>query len=307
MTPPSPPAARMEAIAAGKGRKPKPFMLQGGKVEADAVWDSRNGLAAEERKAEGAERKSQSAVRPPIFPISSPRSSARPWRARRRETAGCTRSSSTATASRCACVDGEATLKTRKGLDWTAKYPAIARAAGNLPDAIIDGEICALDENGAPDFAALAGRAFRRQDRCARLFRLRPAVRRRRGSARAAADRAQGAACSSFCPTPATMPAFASSSISRPAARRFCARPAGCRSKASSRSAPMRPTSPAAPTPGRSRNAARGMRSSSAAMPRPTANSARCWSASTAATTSSMSAASARAMARQGQGRCCRS
>ena len=46
-------------------------------------------------------------------------------------------------------------MKTRKGLDWTAKYPAIARAAGNLPDAIIDGEICALDENGAPDFAAL--------------------------------------------------------------------------------------------------------------------------------------------------------
>ena len=46
-------------------------------------------------------------------------------------------------------------MKTRKGLDWTAKYPAIARAAGGLPDCIIDGEICALDENGAPDFAAL--------------------------------------------------------------------------------------------------------------------------------------------------------
>jgi bifunctional non-homologous end joining protein LigD len=51
--------------------------------------------------------------------------------------------------------DGEATLKTRKGLDWTAKYPAIATSASALPDAIIDGEICALDENGAPDFAAL--------------------------------------------------------------------------------------------------------------------------------------------------------
>ena len=52
-------------------------------------------------------------------------------------------------------LDGKVTLKTRKGLDWTAKYPAIAKAAGKLPDAIIDGEICALDENGAPDFAAL--------------------------------------------------------------------------------------------------------------------------------------------------------
>ena len=52
-------------------------------------------------------------------------------------------------------VDGEMTLKTRKGLDWTSKYPAIAKTGGKLPDAIIDGEICALDENGAPDFAAL--------------------------------------------------------------------------------------------------------------------------------------------------------
>src|SRR5271163_4256366 len=42
----------MEAIAAGKGRKPKPFMLRGGQVRADAVWDSRTGLAAEGRKAE---------------------------------------------------------------------------------------------------------------------------------------------------------------------------------------------------------------------------------------------------------------
>ncbi|MBB3543371.1 ATP-dependent DNA ligase, partial [Rhizobium sp. BK399] len=46
-------------------------------------------------------------------------------------------------------------LKTRKGLDWTARYSEIASAASGLPDCIIDGEICALDENGAPDFAAL--------------------------------------------------------------------------------------------------------------------------------------------------------
>lgn len=36
----------MEAIASGEGKKPKPFMLQGGGVEADAVWDSKHGLAA---------------------------------------------------------------------------------------------------------------------------------------------------------------------------------------------------------------------------------------------------------------------
>ncbi len=50
---------------------------------------------------------------------------------------------------------GKAKLFTRKGLDWTAKFVAIAKAAASLPDAIIDGEVCALDHNGAPDFAAL--------------------------------------------------------------------------------------------------------------------------------------------------------
>ena len=51
--------------------------------------------------------------------------------------------------------DGKASLRTRKGLDWTAKFAAIAKAAAKLPDCIIDGEVCALDHNGAPDFAAL--------------------------------------------------------------------------------------------------------------------------------------------------------
>ena len=143
----------MEAIAAGKGRKPKPFMLESGKVQADAVWDSRSGLAAEERKAA---RDSKATVvnahdlpefvAPQLCETLKRPPSADGWiheikfdgyRIQMR------------------VVDGEVTLKTRKGLDWTAKYPAIAKAAGKLPDAIIDGEICALDENGAPDFAAL--------------------------------------------------------------------------------------------------------------------------------------------------------
>jgi len=51
--------------------------------------------------------------------------------------------------------DGKARLLTRKGLDWTRKFSAIAAAAAKLPDCILDGEICALDHNGAPDFAAL--------------------------------------------------------------------------------------------------------------------------------------------------------
>ena len=46
-------------------------------------------------------------------------------------------------------------LRTRKGLDWTSSFGAIAKEAARLPNAIIDGEIVALDKNGAPDFAAL--------------------------------------------------------------------------------------------------------------------------------------------------------
>ena len=143
----------MEAIASGRGRKPKPFMLQGGKVQADAVWDSRSGLAAEERKA-GRGRRPKAVIARDLPDFIAPQlcetlkrpPSADGWiheikfdgyRIQMR------------------VVDGEVTLKTRKGLDWTAKYPAIAKAAEKLPDAIIDGEICAIDENGAPDFAAL--------------------------------------------------------------------------------------------------------------------------------------------------------
>jgi bifunctional non-homologous end joining protein LigD len=50
---------------------------------------------------------------------------------------------------------GKVSLKTRNGLDWTTKFGAIAKAASDLPDGIIDSEIVALDANGTPDFAAL--------------------------------------------------------------------------------------------------------------------------------------------------------
>jgi bifunctional non-homologous end joining protein LigD len=50
---------------------------------------------------------------------------------------------------------GKATLRTRKGLDWTHKFPETAKAASRLPDCLIDGEVAAVKENGAPDFAAL--------------------------------------------------------------------------------------------------------------------------------------------------------
>ncbi|MGQ3038932.1 MAG: non-homologous end-joining DNA ligase, partial [Neoaquamicrobium sediminum] len=146
----------MPAIAAGKGNKPKPFMVQSGDVQADAVWDSNHGLAADKRAADTkkkrpASRKAAKSAMPDFIPPQLCETLERPpsadgwiheikfdgYRIQAR------------------IENGEVTLKTRKGLDWTAKYPAIATSAASLPDAIIDGEICALDENGAPDFAAL--------------------------------------------------------------------------------------------------------------------------------------------------------
>ncbi len=151
----------MEAIASGKGRKPTPFMLEGDAAEADAVWDSRHGLAADERNAAAktgttkakkrAATKRASSAMPDFIAPQLCETLTRPptgkgwiheikfdgYRIQMR------------------VENGEVTLKTRKGLDWTAKWPAIAAAASSLPDCIIDGEICALDENGAPDFAAL--------------------------------------------------------------------------------------------------------------------------------------------------------
>jgi bifunctional non-homologous end joining protein LigD len=145
----------MEAIAAGKGRQPTPFMSQDGGLEADAVWDSNNGLAAKRQKAGiGRSKKpasSTAASVPNFIPPQLCETLARPpsgegwvheikfdgYRIQMRVN------------------NGDVMLKTRKGLDWTAKFSAIAKAGAALPDSILDGEICAIDENGAPDFTAL--------------------------------------------------------------------------------------------------------------------------------------------------------
>ncbi len=54
-------------------------------------------------------------------------------------------------------VDGQAKLRSRNNLDWTARVPAIARAVEALPvsDAHLDGELVVLDDQGHSDFSAL--------------------------------------------------------------------------------------------------------------------------------------------------------
>jgi bifunctional non-homologous end joining protein LigD len=50
---------------------------------------------------------------------------------------------------------GEAQLRTRKGLDWTDKFPEVAEIATRLPDGIYDGEVCAVDGKEISNFSAL--------------------------------------------------------------------------------------------------------------------------------------------------------
>lgn len=147
----------LDEIAAGKGRKPKPFML--GKTDsfkANAVWHSNRGEKKTESVSKNpvAKAKKKSGKTAPTPPFTAPqlcKSVSRPpsgqdwvhevkldgYRMQLR------------------VEDGQGTMRTRKGLDWTPKFSAVAQVASNLPDCVIDGEVVALDQNGAPDFSAL--------------------------------------------------------------------------------------------------------------------------------------------------------
>ena len=158
----------MAQIAQGKGKAPKPFMLAKGKTKADAVWQSNRGDAAEAR----AGRKTAALRATPETKTRAPAQSARPKKV--------SAMPDFVAPQLCASVerppnadgwchevkfdgyrvqlrieDGDVALLTRKGLDWTDKFGAIAKAAKALPDALIDGEIVALDHNGVPSFSAL--------------------------------------------------------------------------------------------------------------------------------------------------------
>ena len=154
----------MSDIAAGKGRAPKPFMLDTRKLaRADAVWNSKaNSDAAVEpsepsakparrkrqpyQAAAAAARKVPQFIEPELCKLVERPPDGEHW-AHEVKIDGYRM--------QLRVADGEATLRTRKGLDWTDKFQPIAAAAANFPDCIIDGEVAALDASGAPDFAAL--------------------------------------------------------------------------------------------------------------------------------------------------------
>ena len=61
---------------------------------------------------------------------------------------------------------GKARLMTRSGLDWTDRLPAVAREVARLKveDALLDGELVALDDEGASSFPMLQAALSERRD-----------------------------------------------------------------------------------------------------------------------------------------------
>ncbi|HEY4274855.1 MAG TPA: DNA ligase D [Rhizomicrobium sp.] len=141
----------MTAIEKGSGKKPKAFM-RAKSFQADAVWSSKARKSDPDAELEPARAKAKKVKTLPAFVapqlsqlVDQPPGGAGwvhevkfdGYRMQLR------------------VANGKANLLTRNGLDWTAKFAAIAKAGAKLPDGIIDGEICALNHNGAPDFAGL--------------------------------------------------------------------------------------------------------------------------------------------------------
>ncbi len=159
----------MAQIAAGEGPKPKPFMLRksaaASLARADAVWDSRTGLAAGKRAASKPPKRAAAAAMPDFVPPQLCKVVARPpsgadW---------VHEIKFDGYRMQMHVVAGEAKLLTRKGLDWTDRFSAIAKAGAKLPDCIIDGEIVALDHRGYPSFATLQA-ALSEEDTDALIF-----------------------------------------------------------------------------------------------------------------------------------------
>ena len=142
-TAPWPPGARMDADRAGKGRAPKPFMLaQGQESKADAVWHSNRGEAADARAGgkqqrceprrrprRARQRKAPSRRRFPRCRISSRRSFAPRVERPPNRDGWCHEIKFDGYRVQLRVEDGDAALRTRKGLDWTDKFGAIAQSS----------------------------------------------------------------------------------------------------------------------------------------------------------------------------------
>ena len=145
----------MEQIAAGKGRGPKPFMKADKSVAAaDAVWQSNRAdkdalTPAPRPKPHGHGRKASALprfVEPQFAKLVDRPPPGAGW-AHEIKFDGYRL--------QLRVEGGKAALRTRKGLDWTAKFQEIAKDSSMLADGLYDGEAVALDGHGKPDFAGL--------------------------------------------------------------------------------------------------------------------------------------------------------
>ncbi len=158
----------MEQIAAGKGKAPTPFMLAKDNVRPDAVWRS--------NREDQRQSVMQSTPENPTNAAGSLKSKSKP----QPKTSTLKSLPTFIEPQLCKLVDrppaaagwahevkfdgyraqlrvhrGKSTIRTRSGLDWTHQFAVIARQAQGFPDCIMDGEVCALDKDQMPSFAAL--------------------------------------------------------------------------------------------------------------------------------------------------------
>jgi bifunctional non-homologous end joining protein LigD len=151
----------MSQISAGKGKAPAPFMLARETIKADAVWQSNR----EDKTQSVLQRRDNTGK-----PKASPRPSAPTLKSMPTfiEPQLCKLVDRPPAAAGWAhevkfdgyrvqlrVEDGKARIRTRSGLDWTEQFAAVAKRAESLPNAILDGEVCALDQQQMPSFAAL--------------------------------------------------------------------------------------------------------------------------------------------------------
>jgi bifunctional non-homologous end joining protein LigD len=154
----------MEQIAAGAGRRPKPFMLASTKLaRADAVWTGKapdgHGTEARETERESPANPTHLKRRKPLMVREVPkfiepqlcklaeRPPDHPGWAHEVKLDGYR--------AQLRVNNGRAVIRTRTGLDWTPRFAAIARDAEALPDCLVDGEVVVLDKRGLPSFGAL--------------------------------------------------------------------------------------------------------------------------------------------------------
>ena len=151
----------LDQIAAGKGKKPTPFMRRKKNFAANAVWNSHR--SSDDADRESAPRDKGEVAKPhPVKskPVKTLPRFVEPQLARLEDRpppgAGWVHEIKFDGYRIQARIEkGKVALMTRKGLDWKERFPEIAQALKSLPDGIVDGEVVALDREGKPDFSAL--------------------------------------------------------------------------------------------------------------------------------------------------------